>query len=105
MSHEGYTNFETWSIALILDNDRELCTTWRGYAVQIKVEAANIPQVFEGIWTPEQGAIFTVADTLKDQFENQAEDLDLAPPFGDLLSAALSAVNWQEVAEGLLEEI
>jgi len=102
--HEGYTNFETWTIALALDNYRELYDLSRAIARLAEKDTKKAPQVLSGIWTRKEAARYLLADTLKEYFEIRAEDyFDLPAPFADLLSGALSSVNWGEIAQELLE--
>jgi len=101
--HEGYTNFETWTIALALDNYRELYDLSRAIARLAEKDTKKAPQVLSG-WTRKEAARYLLADTLKEYFEIRAEDcFDLPAPFADLLSGALSSVNWGEIAQELLE--
>jgi hypothetical protein len=44
-----------------------------------------------------------LASQLKDQFEENAPELSGC--YADLLNAALSEVNWHEIAENLLSEV
>ena len=101
--HEGYTNFETWAVALAFDNYRELYDLSRAAAGLAKSDAKKAHQVLSGIWTRKEAAKYLLADTLKEYFETRAEDFDLPAPFADLLSGALSSVNWGEIAQELLE--
>ena len=102
--HEGYTNFETWSVSLALDNDRVFYNLSRAAAQQAKKDAKNAEQIKWGIWTSYQAELFLLTDTLKEFFEARVEDFDLPAPFADLLSGAVSSVNWGEIAQELLEE-
>ena len=45
-----------------------------------------------------------LAKTLKDFFEEKAPEEHKAGIFGDLLNCALAKVNWDEIAENLMEE-
>ena len=45
-----------------------------------------------------------LAKTLKDFFEEKAPEEHKAGIFGDLLNCALAKVNWEEIAENLIEE-
>ena len=45
-----------------------------------------------------------LAQTLKYFFEEKAPEEHKAGIFGDLLNCALAKVNWEEIAENLMEE-
>ena len=52
----------------------------------------------------EAAAQYRLADHLEDEFEEHSPITD-SSVYADLLSAALSEVNWQEIAKSLLEDI
>jgi hypothetical protein len=97
MSYNGWKNYETWNVALWVDNDQgsyyrrneildDLLSEHEG-----NTDAARIP----------------AADALKNFVEDEViglEDLELPGPAADLLNAALSEVDWFEIAENWLEE-
>lgn len=56
------------------------------------------------VWSEEESVKFELVDTLKDSFEENNPLSGEASAYSDLLSAALSEVNWSEVAEAILEE-
>jgi hypothetical protein len=56
---------------------------------------------------PDRLAVNVLAKQLEESFEEQAEEWmkDQTSFFADLLNAALSRVNWIEIAENLLEDV
>ncbi len=50
-----------------------------------------------------ENAALILASQLKDQFEENAPEL--VGCYADLLNAALSEVNWNEIAENILSEV
>ena len=111
-TYNGWTNYETWAVALHIDNDEGTYTYVRERAEEIKTSAPehhNVPE----IWTAEQAARFELADFLKDYAEtlcgigDESEDYGIAAPSLlaiDMLRAALSEVNWDEIADNILSE-
>jgi hypothetical protein len=107
----GWANYETWGVALILDNDEGTYNECSETAERLRSEAAehhNVPD----IWTAEQAARFELADWLKDFTETlcgigaESEDFGIAEPTlmaRQLLGAALSDVDWDEIAGHYLE--
>jgi hypothetical protein len=71
--YNGWTNYETWNVALWLDNEQGTYSLVREWADEIRVD-------------------------------DMAPDLG-ASMFADLLGAALSAVDWAEIAENILSEV
>jgi hypothetical protein len=101
-TYNGWTNYETWNVALWLSNDEGTYNYTRERADEIKASASehhNVPS----IWTEDEAARFELADWLKEYVEESAPDLG-ASMFADLLNAALSDVDWAEIAENILGE-
>ncbi|MAF43079.1 MAG: hypothetical protein CMI54_02765 [Parcubacteria group bacterium] len=55
-------------------------------------------------WTEEETARFTLADTIKEFIEDTNPLLNTASMYTDLLNAALSEVDWNEIAENILAD-
>jgi len=102
--HNGWTNYETWAVALWIDNDQLSYQRWHDAAAEARQEAAQCPQVAEGIWEAKDAPRFLLADWLKDEITSEAP-LSEADVYTDLLNAALGEVNWSEIAAHLLDDI
>jgi nitrogen fixation protein FixH len=105
MTYNRYTNYETWAVGVVIDNTRSELEAWREKAADIRESAADLEQVKAGTWTEEEAARFTLADALRETHEILADEAELPAPLSDLLSAAVSSVNWAELADDLLEEV
>lgn len=79
MTYNGWTNYETWSVALLLANDKGSQDYWR--------ERAEGREAYE----------------LSLELKHDHEELNPIDGNNDiyaqLLAAAMSEVNWYEVAE------
>lgn len=95
--YNGWTNYETWNVALWLDNDQGSQEYWRDAAEQAYRDADKGE---DRKWD----ATCVVADQLKDEINEAAPDLG-ATCFADLLGAALSEVNWREIAEHYVDDV
>lgn len=96
-AYNGWTNYETWNVALWLDNDQGTYTYWREVAQECWDDAAPGED-------RDDEAASALRDRLKDEIEESAPDLG-ASVWSDLLSAAMSEVNWQEIAESWIAEV
>ena len=102
-AYNGWTNYETWNVKLWMDND--------GY----EYYAERAQEIYDASradsdFTRSERATLTLADSLKDQYENAMQDvLDASKAqtsvWADLLGAALSEVNWHEIANSLMDEV
>jgi hypothetical protein len=93
-TYNGWTNYETWNAALWMDNDEGSYKSARCEAEQALEDADN----------DKDDAKQALAKTLKGQFEENAPDLG-ASPYSDLLGAAMSEINWYEIAGNLVDEV
>ena len=104
-TYNGWSNYETWAVAALwIDDEQSSCHYWREEARRHRNDAPVCPQVQDGIWNAEQAAEFNLANQLKEEFTDAAP---LAEPnvYSDLLGAALSEVNWSEIAQHMLADV
>ncbi len=101
-TYNGWTNYETWNYALWLGNDQGTSEYWAEQAHDC-YDSAEASQVF----TREQRAALDLADTLKAECEERAEEWmpDQAGPFADLLNASISEINFHEIARHYIDEL
>lgn len=101
-TYNGWTNYETWLVNLWMDNEKGSQDFFREQAKEIYEDAAAKPYM-----TREEVARQRFADWLKEFHEENRPELPGV--YGDLLGAALSAVNWDEIArhyiDAVLEEV
>jgi hypothetical protein len=102
-TYNGWTNYETWAVALWLDNEQGSYLYWREQAEEHWKNAPECGQVAKGIWSREEAAKFNLADQLRDEIR---ENSPIQEPcmYSDLLSGALDEVNWKEIAGNWLED-
>ena len=97
--YNGWTNYETWAVNLWVDNDEGLQDYWRQNAREIYREAA--PR-----WDFEDkrdAALREFEDWAKNEVEEMAPDLG-ASMFADLLGAAISSVDWRDIARHWIDD-
>jgi hypothetical protein len=109
--YNGWTNYETWVVKLWIDNDQGSYEDWQERAQAVWEAAADADRYS---WqTREEWALAALADALKEYWDNDADQrmeemggkLPPACVYSDLLNAALSEVNWREIADAMLEDV
>lgn len=105
-TYNGWTNYETWNVALWIDNDQGDYNFWNEQAQ----ECWDDTDERDDKETRENDAVRALANRLEDHFEESSRELlDNASAgssvWADLLGAALSEVNWHEIAQGRMESV
>jgi hypothetical protein len=98
-TYNGWRNYETWLTNLWLSNDQGTYEYWRDKAREAWQEA----EATDTDSRAEQARCI-LAQSLKDETDDN-NPCSGAGLYTDLLNAALSEVNWYEVAEAFLEDI
>lgn len=109
-TYNGWTNYATWGVALVLDNDEGSYNYVRERTNEFKTQALehrNVPE----IWTAEEAARYELADFLKDYTEELCglggEAYGLPEPSlmaMQVIQAGLANVDWDEIARNILSE-
>ena len=102
-TYTGYTNYETLTVARWLKNDFGTYGYWHAAANKEREKAPDCWQVRQDIWPADNAALFLLADRIKEDVTEGAPELD-SGLYSDLLHAALSKVDWHEVAETFLDD-
>ena len=89
--YNGWFNYETWLVKLWIDNDQGSQSYWQEQAEEFyKVDADDCSGL---------------ADALKEHHEEYLSSIMPDSGFAaDLMSAAMSEVNWREIAESLIND-
>lgn len=96
--HQGWANYNTWCVALWLDNEESTYKFWQSRTLEVWSESEQGSHAWQ---TPSFEARYSLANELKASLEAEAPDMN--GMWADLLGAALSEVDWEEIAESLLE--
>jgi hypothetical protein len=97
--YNGWTNYETWNVALWLDNNEGDQNYWNETAQEV-YDAAEAEKSF----TRDEQATLDLMHRLQEEIEEAQPDLG-ASMWADLLGAAMSEVNWYEIAEHYIAEV
>ena len=98
--YNGWTNYETWNVALWMGEGGDY------YSEQAQEIYDNATIEYE--WqTKDDAATSGFAEYLKDSHDELLEMSGFQPTgvFADLLGAALSEVNWYEIATHYIDEV
>src|SRR6266446_1516140 len=99
MAYNGWSNYETWATHLWLTNEEETYTFCRLLACRCRESAPVASEVQSKIWTEQECVKIRLAKSLRAHIEEQNPISSRASLYADLLNAALSEVDWTEVAE------
>ena len=98
--YNGWTNYETWLVNLWMDNSPGSQEFFREQAQEIY----NETDAYNTGLNKQEYARCRVADWLK-QYHTEENRPELPGMYGDLLGAALSAVNWDEIARHYIDAV
>ena len=94
--YNGWTNYETWNIALWFDNDS--WEYWQERAQELFEDASG-----DKSFTKAECAALDLADEMKKSVEDNTPTT--TGMYADLIHASISAVNWYEIAEHFIEDV
>jgi hypothetical protein len=96
-TYNGWTNYETWNVALWLANEEPSYLYWRE-ATRDAWKGARA----DDSATRKQRAAYALALRLKDELTEGAPEV--TGTYADLLGRALASVNWDEIAGHMVED-
>ena len=97
-THYGFASYETWLVALWISNDRKRYDNYRRILVGLS------KQEFEATGSTGKGLTGILANNLRTTIEGGSLIRFECDLYADLMNAALSKVNWYELAEELLND-
>lgn len=87
-TYNGWANYETWVTALWMENEQNDYQATRELASEYKSQE-----------------VYLLADALKEYVNENMINTDRAGLAADLVNAALSEVDWMEIAQNLVDEM
>ena len=100
-TYNGWTNYETWCVALWLGNDGGGSDYWRTRAQEVYDEA----EPGEYAWQDRESE---ATGTLADEIESQHEEYSpagISGVYADLLTAAAGKVDWRDIARHYIDDV
>ena len=97
--YNGWTNYETWNVKLWIDNDEGSYN----YYQEVARNALHMATATDYLTESESAAI-DLAEVIKSDFSEGNPLAEDASPYSDLLGAALSSVNWDEIAKSIISD-
>jgi len=95
--YNGWYNYESWLVSLWIDNEESSQAYWAEQAQEVW------DQTDPDSDDRKREASCSLSESLKNHFEEGNPCMEGF--WADLMGAALSEVNWHEIAENMLEEI
>lgn len=95
-TYNGWKNYETWCVKLWIENS-DGGDHWRERAAEIYREASATE-----VLTIREAATYQLAEQIKSEHEENAPEI--SGIYADLLNAAMSEVDWDEVAGNILDD-
>ena len=96
--YNGWTNYETWVVNLWIGNEQGSSNYWHDQAITALEHAKS-----DKIFTKDEIAKLVLADALKEHHELALPEVQGFA--ADLLGAAMSEVNWEEIAGSLIDKV
>jgi hypothetical protein len=93
MTHQGWSNFETFVVTLWMENEQESQEHWALQARRVSDDTET-----------EEDAVDMLSDVLEHTHLDWVARYQLRGFAADLMSSAMQDVNWREIAEHLLAE-
>jgi len=99
-TYNGYANYETWLVALWIDNDQNNIYHWVEIA-KYHYDIAKDTKYF----TKKEEAIISFSDDMKEWYEdNMPDSEEIGGLFRDMIHAALGCVDWHELAGKYMDQ-
>lgn len=101
--YNGWFNYETWLANLWITNEQSSSEFWEErarFAYDVAEDCARFSR--------EENAALTLADHLKEYYDDNMHEMgvpELKGLYADLLNAALSEINWHEIAVHFIEDV
>jgi hypothetical protein len=105
-SYKGWYNYETWAVNLWLDSEEGSQNYWSERAKDAWEDAEGKSSAYarftgREIFSREERAVLALEKQLQSEHEEALPELQGFA--ADLLNAAMSEVNWREIAQHLVE--
>ena len=99
-TYNGYASYETWLVAVWIDNDQGNIDHW----VDVARHHYSISEDRK-YFTKKEEAIISFAEDMKEWYGDHVPDSDkIGGLFSDMLHAALGSVDWHELAGKYMDQ-
>jgi len=100
MSYNGWSNYETWDVALWIDNEEGSYNYWREQVTRAVDQNTN--SVDDEV--DRDSAISDLSRQLESEIKDSNPLAGDASMYSDILSANLSEVDWYEIVEHWVDD-
>jgi hypothetical protein len=99
-TYNGYANYETWLVAVWIDNDQGNIDYWLDVA-RHHYDIAEDRKYF----TKKEEAIISFSEDMKEWYGDHVPDSDdIGGLWTDMIHAALGSVDWHELAAKYMDQ-
>jgi len=111
--YQGWTNYETWSVNLYMENDQPEAARWLEDARSALADAEPMYSTADPtrvLFTARENAVFALAETMKEAFGEESDRCfellgGCESVMAQLLTGAVGSVDWREVARHWIDKI
>jgi hypothetical protein len=112
-TYNGWKNYETWAVGMFLDGNYTGAGDYYHAVETVRATIEETDHPTTDVGTVEQSRRFAVADALKELVEQLTDPCgygdddatELHPLVSDMFGAALSSVDWYELADAWIENV
>lgn len=104
--YNGWTNYETWLVNLWMDNEQGSQAYWREMAQECLDAETSEEDTADETTEACNEAARELAERIKGEHEDaQESQVTCVGLFADLLNAAMSEVDWRDIAQHLIDDL
>lgn len=96
--HQGFSSYESFSIAILIDSDKKQLSLW----LKIAERCLKAPSIVKAPH-PQEAAELYLAELLKDHFDTESPEIP--SPWNELCNAGLSRVDWLDLARHYITKV
>jgi len=102
--YQGWTNYETWHIALMVDNSPGDIEYWNERIEELIGQVSGMDMVKDNILPADKAPVYKLAEEIKEWLEDIAAEYELPAILTGLLRAGMDEIDYTELAESWVSD-